>query len=294
MNKTPVRGQRYPYKGQLPKQKKQVWRLKMSDKNKFSKKMEHFVNGKGFYIVLTACIAVIGISAWVLVFYNADTDVTANEDYVSVSADASDTLSVPEVTEIIIPSVTETTAPTDETTETANPISVPEEVPEEIEETPQPQEAPDEHKEETTENDSATSDLIFIWPVSGELEVDYSPASLIYSRTMADWRTHDGIDIAAQIGTRVMAVAAGTVESVRSDDMLGTVVTIDHGNGLQSVYANLAATPTVKEGDAVTMGSVIGSVGDTALGESGEVTHLHFAMTLNGSPVDPTDYLPNR
>jgi len=126
------------------------------------------------------------------------------------------------------------------------------------------------------------------------VEVGHSPDALQYDKTMGDWRTHNGVDIAAQIGTKVMAAAAGTVSKVEADDMYGTVVYIDHGEGLVSVYANLAAAPTVKKGDAVTMGSVIGSVGDTALAEKGEVAHLHFEMVKDGSPADPADYLPRK
>ena len=79
------------------------------------------------------------------------------------------------------------------------------------------------------------------------------------------------------------------MSALYQDDLMGTVVEIDHGQGLVSQYANLAATPTVKVGDEVTTGTVIGSVGDTANLESGSQAHLHY-----GSPVDPADYLPER
>jgi murein DD-endopeptidase MepM/ murein hydrolase activator NlpD len=102
---------------------------------------------------------------------------------------------------------------------------------------------------------------------------------------MADWRTHAAIDIAAEIGTTVIAAASGTVKSVYSDDLYGTTVTIDHGGGLVSLYANLAALPAVSEGEYVGVGDVIGSVGATAIAEAGDVTHLHFAMIIDGSPV---------
>jgi murein DD-endopeptidase MepM/ murein hydrolase activator NlpD len=45
-------------------------------------------------------------------------------------------------------------------------------------------------------------------------------------------------------------------------------------------------------GDTVSVGEIIGSVGDTALCETNEVAHLHFAMSLDGAGVDPADYLP--
>ena len=67
---------------------------------------------------------------------------------------------------------------------------------------------------------------------------------------------------------------------------------VDHGDGSRGIYANLAAEPTVITGDVVACGAVIGAVGDTAIGESGQQTHLHFAMTANGQSVDPLGYLP--
>ena len=63
--------------------------------------------------------------------------------------------------------------------------------------------------------------------------------------------------------------------------------------GLASVYSNLAAKPTVAEGDSVRTGDVIGSVGDTAAAESGRASHLHFAMYKNDLPADPEEYLPD-
>jgi len=109
---------------------------------------------------------------------------------------------------------------------------------------------------------------------------------------MRDWRVHQALDILAPIGQQVVAAHAGVVECVAQDDLLGTVVIIDHGDGSRGIYANLAAEPTVITGDVVACGAVIGAVGDTAIGESGQQTHLHFAMTANGQSVDPLGYLP--
>ena len=109
---------------------------------------------------------------------------------------------------------------------------------------------------------------------------------------MGDWRTHSGLDITADLGAKVLATANGTVSAVYQDDLMGTVVEIDHGDGLVSLYANLTEAPTVSAGDAVTTGAVIGSVGQTAAAESGQTTHLHFAMYQDDTPVDPAGYLP--
>lgn len=137
---------------------------------------------------------------------------------------------------------------------------------------------------------ASTAPTAFVRPVAGSLETPFSVEALVYSRAMADWRVHTGADYAAPLGTKVVAVADGVVREVREDVMLGTTVVIDHGGKLTGVYANLAAVPTVAEGDKVTMGQTIGAVGATSLSEAADVTHLHFELLLDGERVDPEDY----
>ena len=102
-------------------------------------------------------------------------------------------------------------------------------------------------------------------------------------------RFHNGIDIAVPRGTAVYATADGTVGFAgRGGDHFGRKVVIDHGNGLQTVYAHLSGIKT-KEGRHVLRGEVIGKVGS-----SGRATgpHLHYEVRLNGKPVNPAAYLP--
>ena len=73
---------------------------------------------------------------------------------------------------------------------------------------------------------------------------------------------------------------------------MGTTIVVDHGDGLKSVYANLAATPAVQVGDAVQTGAVLGAVGDTAAAEAAKAPHLHFEMIRGDEPVDPASFLP--
>ena len=61
---------------------------------------------------------------------------------------------------------------------------------------------------------------------------------------------------------------------------------------LTAVYSNLSAQPTVESGDSVETGTVIGTVGDTAIAESGLASHLHLEVSLNGELVDPREFLP--
>ena len=129
-------------------------------------------------------------------------------------------------------------------------------------------------------------------PLDGTTVTVFSMTELLYDPTMADWRTHDGVDILAQQGEVVVAAGDGEVVSVTQDDLYGTTVVIDHGSGIKTQYSNLADTPTVSPGDKVKGGDVIGSVGKTAICEIGQGSHMHFAMSRDGASVDPTTYIP--
>ena len=142
--------------------------------------------------------------------------------------------------------------------------------------------------------ESAPAPQRLLWPVSGTVERPYSADALSYDRTMADWRTHPAVDLNAEAGEDVLSVTGGRVTAVYADPMLGAVVEIDHGNGRVGVYANLSDTSETAVGDTVTAGQRIGGVGATALGESAQDSHLHFAMRKDGAWVDPADYLPAR
>lgn len=130
------------------------------------------------------------------------------------------------------------------------------------------------------------------WPLEGDLLSSFSQEKLTYSQTMGDWRTHEGLDIAAEMGATVYATQSGSVSAVYEDDFLGTVVVISHSGDLATRYANLAEEPCVAVGDSVSAGDTIGYVGHTALLETAEPDHLHFEVYENGSAVDPLEYLP--
>lgn len=245
----------------------------MSEKKSFSDKLEAFFAGKGFYIVLFLCVAVIGVSAFIL-FGGNGTDVEQAS------------LAIPDAQEYIPEAVEPEMAmtPESEAEEVSEPTE-PEQSLEAITET-------EETGSWTGEQTEAAATAAFIWPVQGEISLPYSVTALIYNEKMGDWRTHDGVDIAAALGTQVMSVSAGRVESVKADDMGGMTVVIQHAGGLRSIYSNLASVPTVYEGDDVMTGEVIGSVGVTAPGETKDNPHLCFSMTLDGQSVNPADYLP--
>ena len=128
-------------------------------------------------------------------------------------------------------------------------------------------------------------------PVDGEVVMDYSMDCLCYNPTTRDWRTHDGVDIAAEEGSKVCAAADGTVYTVYTDEMMGTTVVIRHENGYVTTYASLAQQVTVKAGDSVKLGDTIGYVGSSALLECAIGDHVHFSVTRNGETMDPEAFL---
>ena len=128
-------------------------------------------------------------------------------------------------------------------------------------------------------------------PVSGETVKQFAMDSLSYNETTRDWRVHNGIDIAAEAGTPVMASAAGTVTEVFQDDTMGYTVVIRHDGGYVTQYASLDENVSVKTGDTVQMGDTIGKVANTAMLETAQGDHLHFSVACNGNPLDPVAFL---
>ena len=127
----------------------------------------------------------------------------------------------------------------------------------------------------------------FSMPLKGEICGNHSGGELVKYEALNEWRTHDGIDIAAEIGAEVYACANGKILSVTNDPLWGTVVEIQHEGNVVSIYSGLAPEVAVKVGDEVKMGDVIGTLGETNLAEVNMDSHLHFAMKENGKFIDP-------
>ena len=132
---------------------------------------------------------------------------------------------------------------------------------------------------------------LVVSPLSGQMVAAFSVDRLTYNATLNDWRTHDGIDIAAEVGTQVIAACSGVVTAVRDDDMMGTLVTIAHDDGYETTYANLRSSPGVGEGQYVSAGEVIGAVGGSSIAEFSMPAHLHFSVSKDGVPCDPAEFL---
>ena len=100
-------------------------------------------------------------------------------------------------------------------------------------------------------------------PVSGRVLNSYSGDELVYSKTLGDWRTHNGVDYAASRGAEVTAPAAGKVVETGTDDKWGPVVAIEDASG--RIWRVCGTTDAkVKKGDTVSAGQTIGKVGSVS------------------------------
>lgn len=128
-------------------------------------------------------------------------------------------------------------------------------------------------------------------PVSGQEIYGYSMETLSYNETTRDWRVHNGVDYAAEEGTPVCAAADGTVYTTYEDDSMGYTVVINHEGGYTTRYSSLSADLAVAAGESVEAGQTIGYVGSSALVETTMGSHLHFSVTSQGKPMDPLEFL---
>ncbi len=145
--------------------------------------------------------------------------------------------------------------------------------------------------EKKSENEVISSIPSFSAPVKGNICLDYSGDTLVYSKTLEQYILHKGIDIEAPLNTPVCAAADGIVTKVEEDRTMGITICIDHDNGFKTVYANLSTMDMVHQDKEVKKGDVISGIGDTALFEILEVPHLHFEVIRNQRHEDPRSFI---
>lgn len=126
-------------------------------------------------------------------------------------------------------------------------------------------------------------------PVSGRVLNSYSGDELVYSKTLGDWRTHNGVDYACAQDAQVCAPAAGKVTAVDTDSRWGSVVCIEDSAGhLWRVCGT--AGPTVQTGDEVSVGQILGRAGSIP-NECAEETHIHLEVLQGEQYLDPAKLL---
>ena len=113
-----------------------------------------------------------------------------------------------------------------------------------------------------------------------------------HNQTLNSYYEHAGIDFMAAAGTAVKAVDSGVVESIYKDDILtGTEITVDHGDGVKTVYRFVTADEDLTVGTAVKRGERIATIAEATGDEYKDGAHLHFEIKKDGKSVDPAAYL---
>ncbi|MBR3973541.1 MAG: M23 family metallopeptidase [Oscillospiraceae bacterium] len=208
--------------------------------------------GSGYYIALIACAAAIGITGYL--YYR-----NASEPDVSLQQQESNAIIAPVEEQQDVEAVATQGSTPVESTDPTQPI-----------------------QKKTIKTGA---------PLAGQTISGYAMETLSYNQTTRDWRTHNGIDIAAEAGTPVLAAADGTVYTVYEDDSMGTTVVIRHEDGYTTQYSSLASELSVSVGDTVKLGQQIGCVGETALLETAIGPHVHFCVLYLDEPMDPAEFL---
>lgn len=135
------------------------------------------------------------------------------------------------------------------------------------------------------QNEKLYDDIPAIRPCEGTIENDFGMRMHPILKIM---RMHDGIDIIADLGTKVYAPGAGVVDFVGWRGGYGLSVEIDHGFGYKTVYAHLSR-PNVKQGQKVTRGDIIAFTGNSGRLSTGP--HLHYEVRHDGIPLDPRNFI---
>lgn len=149
-------------------------------------------------------------------------------------------------------------------------------------------------KETTNQNDVpvSASKIEFISPVvNATISKNFDADNLQYNSVLNEWAVHKATDYVVAGGESVLACYDGKVESISTNILEGTVITIDHGNNLKSVYKSLDEEVRVQIGDEVKTGQVIGKASASATGETTDTSQVHFEVWKDGSLVDPAGYM---
>lgn len=247
---------------------------------KFSKgKFSKFISSKGFYVAVAVCLVGAGVATWMAV----DRTITGIEDGNNQLIESENQWNdYPELERaetkqsgVDRPAASRPSTPPSSSSSSSS---------------SQEQSAVQQDSAEQSELPVASQILAYSLPIKSEITGSFSGGELVKNTTLNDWRTHDGIDISAGVGSEVMAAADGTVTDIKADPLWGTVVVIDHPDGLQSVYCGLNSAVTCRVGDSVHGKQVIGKL-DGVPCEITEPSHLHFGIKSEGKWIDPVSVL---
>lgn len=128
-----------------------------------------------------------------------------------------------------------------------------------------------------------------VWPLEGNVLLNYSMDSTIYFPTLDQYRYNPAIIIGGNVNSKVYIVAKGKITNIVTNEETGCTVTQDLGDGYSAVYGQLKEL-NFDVGDMVDAGQVIGYVSEPTKYYSVEGSNLYFELLKDGEPVNPLDY----
>ena len=277
----------------------------------YKSKFATFISSRGFYVAVAVCLVGAGIATWLAVERTISGIESQNNQIVQQSAQGAEVArpqpGVPIVDNTtpaprpVVPGIPATpTIPresgvpaweTADETEYTDVLTPP----------PSPPTAPSSPPQSSEPAEAVNSPtpqpppvrLSYSLPVRGDIINPFSDGELVRDVTLGEWRTHNGVDIAAEPGTEVIAAAEGRVVEARRDERWGGMISIDHPDGRQTIYKGLAYPLPVRSGEEVSARQVIGLVEGVPI-ESAQGIHLHFELRENGQWVDPLSVIATR
>ena len=125
-----------------------------------------------------------------------------------------------------------------------------------------------------------------LWPMDGNVIMNYSMDATIYHATLDQYKYNPAIIISGAVNNKVYSVAKGKITDISQNEVTGTTVTVDLGDGYQAIYGQLKEL-NFEVGDYLESGHVIGYVSEPTKYFSVEGRNLYFELQKDGEPIDP-------
>lgn len=257
--------------------------MKNRDKNEPIEKKEKSERNSKFYIALLVCLAAVSAAGWST--YRTVKDFINPQKNTSVS---------PRVTR---PKETSSQKPLDKNVilepesniseDSSNKKAIPYEKTKPAKLNPDTTEKTDQESEEVQAVWSEKTETLAVsYPCGNNVSKEFSDGTPVYSKTLDDWRCHEGADFKAEKGAKVTSITNGVVSDIYEDPSYGTTVVVSHDSQFTAYYSGLDENVIVKKGNRIKSGEEIGTIGKVPC-ELLDEPHLHLSINKNGKFIDP-------
>ncbi len=234
--------------------------------------------GKKFYIALAICLTAISAAAW--------STYKSVKDFIVPSKSESKFKNHSQTSNKTIPQNQDKNSILDKKSPDKKPTlnkrqPIPYDKPQNNE-----QQSSENNSEETQPVSAQTSESPIVYPAGNHIIKEFSDGKPMYSKTMNDWRSHNGTDFSATTGSTVKSITDGVVKDIYVDSSYGMTVKVEHDSGFTAYYSGLGETVLVKKDEKLTSGQEIGSVAKIPC-EIADESHVHISIYKDGKFIDP-------